>query len=207
MPIETPGLSQSPTTAGLSSSIAATPFSDKRDADEQQHRAADVAPLAQQQREEQADAEQLERPLRRLDQRRRRRRARARAPRHALGRRGRTSTANSGIAGLTCATSHIASSARPKSPSIAGQEHARGARATARARAPATRAMAAARPPASAPSVLADEVDDARVARRQEHLQRLHRERQREAGGEREQHARRGVARRGISATKMPNGT
>ena len=139
----------------------------------------------QQQREEQADAEQLECAVRRLDQHAPRRRAPPahRPPRDRCGTSASNVEANSGMPGLTCAASQIASSARPRSPTLPGRNQRwrnRGQRAARALRAREDDAPSDAARPA-APAVFDDEIDDARVARRQIHLRGLQRERQGDA--------------------------
>ena len=172
------------------------PLDQRRRADEQQRRAGDVAPLAQQQREEQPDAQQLECAVRAFDHRRREVRRHAGA---AAGRRGSYIVANSGMPGFTCTTSQITSSAIPRSPTVPGRNHrsridaivdfARGERDSASASAA----------PEGGSRRVGQQVGDAGVARRKKHLQRFHRERQQRAGDYRDGQAagRRAAALRG----------
>ena len=197
-----PACSHASQTAGFSSKHRGHAFEQQRRADQQQHGAADEAPLAQQQREEQARrpaagtrdsaASMSVSAVSGVG-------ARGSAPASGARARRRTSTANSGIAGLICATSHSTSSARPRSPSMPGRKMRWRA---ARQRVARGLGAHAAIAPASAADQRAervgDEVDEARVARRREHLQRLQRERQREAGSRTPsatRRARRGAAR------------
>ena len=157
-------------------------------ADEQQHRRAGVTPVPHQQREEQADAEHVERALGGLDHVRRRVGLRRLAGEHALG-RGIVGNGEQRDGWIHLGRKPQREQREPDVAKDAGQEEAAAPPRQPRARRGASRDRRGDGGAGQRAERVRHEVDDVRVARRNPRLQRLHHERHRESGDGPERHA------------------
>ncbi len=125
-------------------------FHERRGADQQQHRAADIAPLAQEQREKEADSQQLERAVRASTSVAATSGAAAASPGSGDG---SYIVAKSGMPGFTCTTSQIAISAMPMSPTGPDRNQRLRAPRWRASRSASARTRRRARRPTAAPAV------------------------------------------------------